>query len=40
MIRIAAHGFSMWLLGLLVWVSRASIQRGKEGGNKEGRESG
>lgn len=40
MIRTPTYGFSMWLLGLLGWVPRASIQRGREGGNKEGRESG
>lgn len=35
MIRIAARASSSGLLGLLVWVSRASIQRGKEGGTKK-----
>lgn len=32
------HGFSMWLLGLVGWVPRASVQTRR--GNKGGRESG
>ena len=38
MSRTPSHGFSMWLLGLLGWVPRASPERegGKKGTKKEG----
>lgn len=40
MVGTPTHGLSIWLLGLVGWVPRASVQRQKEGEKKGGRESG